>query len=238
MKIFPAIDLINGKAVRLFQGDYRDMTVYSENPVDVAAGFYETGAKFLHIVDLDGAKDGNLVNFDIVKKIVKQCNMFVEIGGGIRDEERIKRYLDAGVGRVILGTVAAQNPDFAKEMSAKYGENIAVGVDVKDGKVAVKGWCEVTDLSGIEFCESLVKGGVKTIIYTDISKDGAMTGTNVDAYKEISSIEGINLIASGGISSEEEIGILKDIVDGAILGKALYDGVLNLKTCIDIAGEQ
>lgn len=238
MKIFPAIDIIKGKAVRLFQGDYEEMTVYDDNPVFVARRFYEAGARYLHVVDLDGAKDGNLANFDLVRTIVKETDMFVEVGGGIRDEERIVKYLDAGVSRVILGTVAAENPVFVKEMTQKYRQQIAVGVDARDGKVAVKGWKEVTALDSFEFCKELVTLGAGTIIYTDISKDGAMQGSNVKEYKRLSEIQGVNIIASGGISSERELEVLKDIVDGAILGKALYDGVLDLKKCIEIAGEQ
>ena len=189
-------------------------------------------------MDLDGAKDGNLANFDLVRTIAKETDMFVEVGGGIRDEERIVKYLDAGVSRVILGTVAAENPVFVKEMTQKYRQQIAVGVDARDGKVAVKGWKEVTALDSFEFCKELVTLGAGTIIYTDISKDGAMQGSNVKEYKRLSEIQGVNIIASGGISSERELEVLKDIVDGAILGKALYDGVLDLKKCIEIAGEQ
>lgn len=238
MKVYPAIDIVNQKAVRLFQGDYDEMTVYDNSPIDVAKRFQAQGARFLHVVDLDGAKEGNLANFDLVGNIAKSTNMLVEIGGGIRDEDRIKRYLEAGINRVILGTVAAENPDFAIEMAKKYGDKIAVGVDAKDGKVAVKGWKEVTSIDSFEFCRVLANGGVKTIIYTDISRDGAMKGTNIKAYRRLSEIDNVNITASGGVSSKEEINILKDIVDGVILGKALYDGVLDLNECIEIAGEQ
>ena len=167
MKIFPAIDLRNAQAVRLLQGDYDRMTVYSHDPAQVAKGFCESGAKNLHMVDLDGAKDGKLANFDVVAKVVQETELFVEIGGGIRDEERIKRYLDAGVGRVILGTVAAEDPDFVSDMVSKYKDQIAVGVDARDGRVAVKGWLEVTDIDSVQFCRRMREAGVKTIIYTD-----------------------------------------------------------------------
>ena len=228
MKIFPAIDLRDGKAVRLFQGDYDQMTVYSDDPVDVAEGFKACGAENIHLVDLDGAKDGKLVNFETIKKITGRVDMFTEVGGGIRDEERIKQYLDLGVGRVILGTVAVKDPDFLEKMVSRYGEKIAVGVDVKDGFVAINGWKEVTDKKGFEFCTWLRDIGVKTVIYTDISRDGGLKGTN---------IEGLNIVASGGISFEEEITQLKDIVYGAILGKALYSGALDLKRAIELAKE-
>lgn len=238
MKIFPAIDLRDGKAVRLFQGDYDRMTVYSHDPADVALGFYEAGARNLHMVDLDGAKDGTLANFDVVANVTAKTEMFVEIGGGIRDEERIKRYIDAGVGRVILGTVAAENPGFAEEMAAKYGEKIAVGVDARDGRVAVKGWLEVTDIDSVEFCRRMRDAGVGTIIYTDISKDGAMLGTNMEIYRRLNEIEGLNIMASGGISTISEVKELAGFTYGAILGKALYDGVLDLAECIAVAGKQ
>ena len=205
MKIFPAIDLRNAQAVRLLQGDYDRMTVYSHDPAQVAKGFCESGAKNLHMVDLDGAKDGTLANFDVVAKVVQETELFVEIGGGIRDEERIKRYLDAGVGRVILGTVAAEDPDFVSDMVSKYKDQIAVGVDARDGRVAVKGWLEVTDIDSVQFCREMREAGVKTIIYTDISKDGAMQGTNMEIYRRLNEIDGLDVMASGGISSIEEV---------------------------------
>lgn len=235
MKIFPAIDLRDGKAVRLFQGDYDKMTVYSENPVKVAEGFKESGAECLHLVDLDGAKDGRLVNFHTIKQIVEQVDMFVEVGGGIRDEERIEQYLSLGVGRVILGTAAVKEPEFLKAMVDKYGEKIAVGVDARDGFVAVNGWKEITDKRSFEFCRYLKEIGVKTVIYTDISRDGGLEGTNMEAYKKLCEIEGLDVIASGGISFEEELTALKDIVSGAILGKAIYSGKLDLKRAVEAA---
>ncbi len=235
MELFPAIDLRNGQAVRLFQGDYDQMTVYSSKPEDVAKQFKEKGARNLHLVDLDGAKDGELVNFESIKTIVSGLDMFVEVGGGIRDEERIKQYLDLGVGRVILGTVAVRDPEFLEAMVAKYKEKIAVGVDVKDGYVAINGWKEVTDKKGMEFCRYLAGIGVKTVIYTDISRDGGLKGTNLEAYKELAGIEGLDIVASGGISFEEEISALKETTYGAILGKALYDGLLDLEKALQLA---
>lgn len=235
MEIFPAIDLRDGQAVRLFQGDYDQMTVYSKNPVDVAKQFKAKGAKNLHLVDLDGAKDGHLVNFQSIKEIVSNAGLFVEVGGGIRDEERICQYLDLGVGRVILGTIAVKDPEFLEKMVCKYKEKIAVGVDVKDGFVAINGWKEVTEEKGMDFCQRMAKIGVKTVIYTDISRDGGLKGTNLKAYEELSKIKDLDIIASGGISFESEIIALKETVQGAILGKALYDGLFDLERVIALA---
>lgn len=235
MKIFPAIDLRDGMAVRLFQGDYDQMTVYSDDPVKVAEDFKKKGADCLHLVDLDGAKDGKLVNFDTIKAITEKVDMFVEVGGGIRDEERIAQYLDLGVGRVILGTVAVKEPEFLKAMVKKYGDKIAVGVDALDGYVAVNGWKEITDTKSFEFCEYLCDIGVKTVIYTDISRDGGLKGTNFEAYERLSLIEGLEIVASGGISFEDEIKALKDVVAAAILGKAIYSGKLDLERAVKLA---
>lgn len=235
MKIFPAIDLRNGKAVRLFQGDYDQMTVYGENPVEIAQGFKKQGAAHLHLVDLDGAKDGRLVNFETIKAIVEEVDLFVEVGGGIRDEERIRQYLDLGVGRVILGTIAVKDPAFLEEMVRRYGEKIAVGVDARDGYVAINGWKEITDKESFAFCEYLRGIGVKTVIYTDISRDGSLQGTNLAAYQRLHKIEDLDVVASGGISFEEEITALKDVAAAAILGKALYSGKLELSRAIELA---
>ena len=236
MKIFPAIDLKDGKAVRLFQGDYNQMTVYSENPVEVAGDFKNKGASNLHLVDLDGAKDGKLVNFDTIKKIVSDVDLFVEVGGGIRDEQRILQYLELGTGRVILGTIAVKDFGFLCDMVKKYGDKIAVGVDVKDEYVAINGWKEVTGVKGMDFCRKLQSVGVKTVIYTDISKDGALKGTNLEAYDKLSEIKGLDIIASGGISFENEISQLRNKgIYGAILGKALYSGMLDLRRAIELA---
>ncbi|MEA4921836.1 MAG: 1-(5-phosphoribosyl)-5-[(5-phosphoribosylamino)methylideneamino]imidazole-4-carboxamide isomerase [Eubacteriaceae bacterium] len=238
MKIFPAVDLRNGKAVRLFQGDYDQETIYSDSPVQVAKGFKEAGAEYLHLVDLDGARDGRLVNFETIKTITGQVDMFVEVGGGIRDEERIGQYLEVGVGRVILGTIAVKDQDFLEAMVKKYGDKIAVGVDAKDGRVAVNGWKEITDVDSFDFCRYLSDIGVKSVIYTDISRDGSMQGTNMAAYQELRKIPGLEITASGGISFESEITELKEIVDSAILGKAIYSGALDLAKCIELSGEQ
>lgn len=235
MKIFPAIDLRDGKAVRLYQGDYDQMTVYSEDPVDVARSFREKGAGYLHLVDLDGAKDGQLVNFETIRRIVEEVDLFVEVGGGIRDEERIRQYLDLGVDRVILGTVAIKEPEFLKEMVKKYGEKIAVGVDARGGYVAINGWKEITDQESFSFCQYLRDIGVKTVIYTDISRDGGLEGTNMDAYRKLQQIEGLEVTASGGISFEQEITELKPIVSAAILGKAIYSGALDLSRAVELA---
>lgn len=230
MEIFPAIDLKDSKVVRLSQGDYDKVDVFSTNPLDVAKGFQKDGAKNLHVVDLDGARDGELSNFDVIKNIIKNTSMFVQVGGGIRDKDRIQKYVDIGVGRVILGTIAAQSPDFVEEMVKKFGDKIAVGVDAKDGRVAVKGWTEVTDIDSIEFCKKMQDIGVKTIIYTDIAKDGMMSGTNMDIYKELAEKLSLDIVASGGITSADEIPKLKEIgTYGAIIGKALYLGDISLK---------
>ena len=235
MKIFPAIDLRDGKAVRLYQGDYDQMTVYSNSPVEVAKSFKAKGADCLHLVDLDGAKDGRLVNFDTIKEIVEEVDMYVEVGGGIRDEERIRQYLELGVGRVILGTIAVKDPEFLEAMVTKYGERIAVGVDARDGYVAVNGWKEITDRESFEFCRYLRDIGVKTVIYTDISRDGGLEGTNMEAYRKLQNIEGLEVTASGGISFEEEITALKDVAAAAILGKAIYSGKLDLERAVKLA---
>lgn len=235
MNIYPAIDLRDGKVVRLYQGDYDQMTVYQEDPVDVARSFKAAGADYLHLVDLDGAKDGELVNFDTIKAIVEDVDMFVEVGGGIRDEERIKQYLDLGVGRVILGTIAVKDREFLEKMVSVYGERIAVGVDARDGRVAINGWKEITDIDSFEFCEYLRDIGVKAVIYTDISRDGGLQGTNMEVYRKLQEIQGLEITASGGISFIEEIAELKNVTAAAILGKALYSGLINLAQAVEMA---
>lgn len=235
MIIFPAIDLKDGKVVRLHQGDYDQMTVYSEDPLAVAKTFKEAGATHLHVVDLDGARGGNPENFKVVERLIQSSGLEVQVGGGIRNRERIETYLNLGAKRVILGTAAVTDPIFLKEMVGLFGEAIAVGVDVKDGLAAINGWEKTTAINGVEFCKSLAGIGVKTVIYTDIAKDGRMQGTNLDAYRELAHIKGLNIIASGGISFEEEITALNDLVYGAILGKALYSGILDLANCIRLA---
>ena len=232
MELFPAIDLRDGKAVRLVQGDYNQMTVFSDRPEEVALGFKEQGAKNLHVVDLDGAFDGLPKSRDIVRNICRELDIPVQLGGGIRNEVSIDKYLSLGAGRVILGTVAVTNYPFVEEMVRKYGDKIAVGVDAKDGFVATHGWLETSEVRGVDFCRRLRDTGVKTVIYTDISRDGKMQGTNLELYKELSQIEGLDIVASGGISSLKEIEILKKEVYGAILGKALYLGAIDLKEAL------
>lgn len=235
MQIFPAIDIKDGKVVRLTQGDYDRVDVYAEHPADIAKGFAAKGAKNLHVVDLDGARDGKLANFTAIEAAVKGSGMFVQVGGGIRDEERIKRYLDIGVSRVILGTVAVEDFAFTERMAQKYDGKIAVGVDAKDEKIAVKGWLEVTAVNSVEFCKRLSGAGVKTVIYTDIAKDGAMQGTNLAIYERLARETDLDVIASGGISSVDEISALVQLgTYGAIVGKALYQGVLSLEEVLDL----
>lgn len=236
MLIYPAIDLFDGKAVRLFKGDYTQMTVYNDNPVEVARDFKQNGATHIHLVDLEGAKDGTTPNLNTVIKIKEATNLFCEIGGGIRSMETIDRYISAGVDRVILGTAAVTNEGFVKEAVQKYGDKIAVGIDIKDGFVAIKGWTETSSLEAIDFCKQMEDIGVCTVICTDISKDGAMQGTNHALYKELSQKFALNIIASGGVSSMEDVQKLTALnIHGAIIGKAYYTGAIDLKTAIEVA---
>ena len=237
MQIFPAIDLSGGQVVRLYQGDYNQMTVYGADPCAVARGFIAAGAKYLHVVDLDGAKDGTLANFESIAAIARQGGLYIEVGGGIRTEERIGQYLDLGVGRCILGTIAVKDFEFTARMAQKYGDRIAVGVDARDGYAAINGWKELSGETGVEFCRRLRDAGVKTVIYTDISRDGAEKGTNLELYRELVKLKGLNITASGGVSSLEELRELRAIgTHAAILGKALYTGRLDLKTVIEEVG--
>lgn len=237
MQIFPAIDLRGGQVVRLYQGDYDQESVYGSDPCAYARDFIDAGAQYLHVVDLDGARDGTMANFDSIAAIVKQGGLYIEVGGGIRTEERIRQYLDLGVGRCILGTIAVKDFAFTERMARTYGGQIAVGVDARDGYVAVNGWKEISRERGVEFCRRLRDAGVKTVIYTDISRDGAGQGTNLELYRELSEIEGLEITASGGISSIEELRELERMgVCAAILGKALYSGRLNLRTVIEEVG--
>ena len=236
MKIFPAIDLFEGKAVRLYKGDYDKMTVYSENPVEIALDFKRCGAKNMHVVDLEGAKNGKTPNIETIKALIRATDMFVEVGGGIRSIDTVKAYVDAGVGRVILGTAAVTDREFLLEAIKLYGDRIAVGVDIKDGYVAIKGWTEKSELEAIDFCREMQILGVKTIICTDISKDGAMQGTNHELYKELSQKFDINVIASGGVSSIDDIVKLRALnVYGAIIGKAYYTGAIDLTQALKVA---
>lgn len=236
MNIFPAIDLFDGKAVRLLKGDYNQMTVYSDNPSEFAQDFEKQCAKFIHIVDLEGAKDGTTPNLDTIKDIIKSCNLFVEVGGGIRSMAVIDEYISAGVDRVILGTAAVNDEEFLIEAVKKYGDKIAVGVDIKDGYVAIKGWTEKSEFSCFDFCEKMQNIGVKTLICTDISKDGAMQGTNHELYKSLSEKFSMNITASGGVSSIEDVKKLAELnIYGAIIGKAYYTGAISIKEAIEVA---
>lgn len=236
MLIYPAIDLFGGKAVRLYKGDYAQMTVYNENPVAVAQDFLRCGASHIHLVDLEGAKSGTTPNFETVKAIKAATGLFCEIGGGIRSMETIARYLDAGIDRVILGTAAVTEPGFVEAAVAAYGDKIAVGIDIKDGYVAIKGWTEKSEEKALVFCEKMQKIGVKTLICTDISKDGAMEGTNHSLYRELSERFDMQIIASGGVSSVEDVRRLATLdIHGAIVGKAYYTGAINLVEAIEVA---
>ena len=239
MELLPAIDLRGGNVVRLFQGDYDKMTVYGDDPAAQAKDFAAAGARNLHVVDLDGAKDGTLANFESISAIAKQGGLYIEVGGGIRTEERIRRYLDLGVERCILGTIAVKDFDFTANMAQKYGKHIAVGVDARDGFVAINGWKELSKEKGVDFCRRLRDAGVQTVIYTDISRDGAEMGTNLELYKELTAIKGLNIIASGGISFENELLRLEQMGTwGAILGKALYTGKLDLARAVGLVQKE
>ncbi len=238
MIIFPAIDLYGGKAVRLFKGDYNQMTVYSDNPVAVALDFKSKGAEWIHLVDLEGAKNGLTPNIETVKNIVENSNLKVEIGGGIRSLETADKYVNIGVSRVILGTSAVTDRAFLISAIKKYGDKIAVGVDIKDGFVAIKGWTEKSQFTALEFCKQMQDLGVKTIISTDVSKDGAMQGANHDLYKELSEKLDINIIASGGVSSMEDIiKLKKQGVYGSIIGKAYYTKAIDLEQAVKVAND-
>jgi len=235
MELFPAIDLLGGKVVRLTRGDYNLVDVYGDNPVEVAKAFKEKGAKNLHIVDLDGARDGSTANFAVIEAIAKTGGLFIEAGGGIRSVERVMRYAAVGVNRVILGTVAAQDFNLLERLIGTFGKLIAVGVDARDGLVAVKGWRETTALKSLKFCEKLDKAGVENIIYTDISRDGMMEGANLDIYKRIVGRVSAKITASGGISNIDELVKLEEIgVYAAILGKSLYTGAIKLEEAIEL----
>ncbi len=236
MIIFPAIDLYDKKAVRLFKGDYDQMTVYSDNPTEIAKDFEANGATHMHLVDLEGAKSGSTPNIEVVKEIKSATSLFCEIGGGIRDMKTIETYIDAGIDRVILGTAAVTDDEFLKEAVEKYGEKIAVGADIKDGYVAIKGWVVKSEFECFEFCEKMQKWGVKTLICTDISKDGAMKGTNHALYKALSEKFDMQIVASGGVSSLEDVKKLSKLgIYGAIIGKAYYTGAIALSEAIEVA---
>lgn len=236
MLIFPAIDLYEKKAVRLFKGDYNQMTVYSENPPEIALDFKKSGATHIHVVDLEGAKSGETPNFDVIRAIKREAALFTEVGGGIRSIEVIDKYISAGIDRVILGTAAIRDFEFTKAAVKAYGKKIAVGLDLKDGFAAVSGWTEKSDLTAEDVLSKMQDIGVSTIICTDISKDGAMKGTNAALYKELGEKFDIDFIASGGVSSIDDVRTLR-VLDlyGAIVGKAYYTGAIDIAEAIEVA---
>ncbi|MDD7292162.1 MAG: 1-(5-phosphoribosyl)-5-[(5-phosphoribosylamino)methylideneamino]imidazole-4-carboxamide isomerase [Clostridiaceae bacterium] len=236
MLIFPAIDLYEKQAVRLFKGDYNRKTVYSDDPVSVAREFKKSGATHIHLVDLEGAKTGETPNFDVVCAIKRETGLFCEIGGGIRSMEVVEKYISAGLDRVILGTAAVTNEGFVQKAVEKYGEKIAVGIDIKDGFAAIKGWTESSGIDAFEFCERMEKIGVRTLICTDISKDGAMVGTNRALYKTLSEKFSVDIVASGGVSSIDDVKALRKLnIYGAIIGKAYYTKAVDLGEAIEVA---
>lgn len=236
MIIFPAIDLVQGKAVRLLRGDYARMTVYSENPLEVARDFEQKGAQWVHLVDLEGAKSGATPNLATVEEIVRGTGLRTEVGGGIRSMETVERYLNAGVDRVILGTAAVTDEAFLRRAAEAWGEKIAVGVDLKDGRVAIHGWTETSAYTAEDFCDKLEKIGIRTLICTDISRDGAMEGTNRDLYRRLSEKYHMQITASGGVSSIEDIRALREMnLYGAIIGKAYYTGAIDLTRAVEVA---
>ncbi len=236
MNIFPAIDLYDGKVVRLYKGDYAQMTVYDDDPLRVAKEFEKKGAKYIHMVDLAGAKDGTTPNLECVRSVAENTSLFVEIGGGIRNIETIEKYLSVGVDRVILGTAAVTDEEFLVRAVEKYKDKIAVGADVKDGYIAIKGWLEKSEYTLDAFFSKMQSIGVKTIICTDISKDGAMRGTNLEMYSSLSQKYSLDIVASGGVSSIEDIENLRRLnMYGAIIGKAYYIGAIDLARALEVA---
>ncbi len=237
MNLFPAIDLYGGKAVRLYKGNYDEMTVYNDNPVEVAKDFEACGAKYIHLVDLEGARTGETPDLNVIQKIVAETDLFAEVGGGIRSMETIEKYLSVGVSRVILGTAAVKNEAFLREAATKYGKSVAVGVDIRDGFVAIHGWTENSALQYTDFMQKLTEIGVKTVIVTDISRDGAMKGTNRSLYAELSEkFPEMNVIASGGVSSLDDVKALSVMnIYGAIIGKAYYTGAIDLREALRLS---
>ena len=236
MNIFPAIDLYQGKAVRLYKGDYAQMTVYSDHPEEVARDFQKKGAGYMHLVDLEGAKVGTPANLPTIRRILEATNLFTEVGGGIRSMETVEAYLSVGVERVILGTAAVTDEGFLKSAISQYGEKIAVGVDLKDGYVAIRGWTEKSELTTETFLARMEALGVSTVICTDISRDGAMQGTTRALYRQLSRKFSEKLIASGGVSTLEDIRRLREMgLYGAIVGKAYYLGAIDLREAIEVA---
>lgn len=236
MDLYPAIDLYEGKAVRLLRGDYAQMSVYSDDPAAVAARFQSQGATHIHLVDLEGAKLGAPANQDVIRRIAESTDLFVEVGGGIRSMQTVRAYLQAGVDRVILGTAAVTDEAFLREALDAYGGRIAVGVDLKDGFVAIRGWTETSRLTADDFFRRMEELGVATVICTDISRDGAMQGTNRALYRHLRSRYAPALIASGGVSTLEDVQALAKLeLSGAIIGKAYYIGAIDLAEAIEVA---
>lgn len=236
MLIFPAIDLYEGQAVRLYKGDYAQKTVYSSDPVSVARDFKNAGSGQIHLVDLEGAKLGTTPNFEIIRRIKQETGLFCQVGGGIRTMETIEKYVSAGIDRVILGTAAVTEPGFVAKAVAAFGDKVAVGIDLKDGMVAIKGWTQKTDWTAFDFCREMQDIGVKTMICTDISKDGAMQGTNRELYRQLAQKFSMQIVASGGVSSMEDILALRKLdLYGAIIGKAYYTGAISLPEAIEAA---
>ena len=239
MNLFPAIDLIGGKAVRLYKGDYDQMTVYNDHPLEAAKDFEAAGARYIHMVDLEGARDGGTPNLETVREVAENTGLFVEIGGGIRSMNVIEKYFSAGVDRVILGTAAVKDEEFLRVAVSAYGDKIAVGADIRDGYVSIKGWTEQSEYTLEQFCEKMQSIGVHYLICTDISRDGAMRGTNREMYKELKDWFSMNITASGGVSSLDDVRALTDMdLYGAIIGKAYYTGDIVLTEAIAIAGTQ
>lgn len=237
MKIYPAIDLLNKKVVRLYQGDYGKQEIFGDDPVAFAKTFEEKGARYLHLVDLDGAKAGEQRHFEIAGQIARQTGLKVEVGGGIRDEAAVEACLQSGVSQVILGTIAQAEPELTKRLLKTYGEKIVVGVDARHGKVAVEGWLKTTDTTAYDFCEELAQWGCKRVIYTEISKDGTGEGIDAALYQQLNQINGLAITASGGIATLEDIKALAAIdLEGVIVGKALYNGTLELEDILAIGG--
>ena len=236
MLIFPAIDLYEGKAVRLYKGDYEQMTVYSDSPIELVEDFVEQGAKYLHLIDLEGAKTGQTPNLELIRDIRALSPLFTQVGGGIRSMDVVDAYLNAGVDRVILGTAAVTDPVFLEEAIKEFGEKIAVGADIKNGYIAISGWTESSGIDAFSFCRRMQDLGVKTLICTDISRDGAMQGTNRNLYRTLSKRHDMNIIASGGVSSMDDIRALRAMeLYGAVIGKAYYTGAISLKDAIEAA---
>lgn len=238
MIIFPAIDLYGGSAVRLYTGDYEQMTVYDTDPVNTVRKFEAAGATHLHMVDLEGARDGGTPNLKTIERIAASTDMFIELGGGIRSIEVIEKYLDAGIDRLILGTAAVADSGFARDAAARFGDKIAAGADIKDGRVAVKGWTETSEYTCDEFCLNMQKTGIRTLICTDISRDGAMRGANRRLYAGLSEKFSMDIIASGGVSTLDDVAALAGLgIYGAIIGTAYYIGAIDLARAIEIGKE-